>query len=84
MAVREILKMGDPRLLRLAAPVTEFDTPDLLALVEDRLAAAAQSLELACALVRIRGPGAAVENRRSGDPRGRPAPRRRSKARGSR
>jgi peptide deformylase len=35
MAVREILKMGDPRLLRLAAPVTEFDTPDLLALVED-------------------------------------------------
>ena len=35
MAIREILKMGDPRLLRLAAPVTEFDTPDLLALVED-------------------------------------------------
>jgi peptide deformylase len=35
MAVREILRMGDPRLLRMAAPVTEFDTPDLLALVED-------------------------------------------------
>jgi peptide deformylase len=35
MAMREILKMGDPRLLRVAAPVTEFDTPDLLALVED-------------------------------------------------
>jgi len=35
MAVREILKMGDPRLLRIAAPVVEFDTPDLLALVED-------------------------------------------------
>jgi len=35
MAVREILKMGDPRLLRMAAPVTEFDTPDLLALIED-------------------------------------------------
>jgi peptide deformylase len=35
MAIREILRMGDPRLLRLAAPVTEFDTPDLLALVED-------------------------------------------------
>jgi peptide deformylase len=35
MAVREILKMGDPRLLRIAAPVTEFDTPDLLALIED-------------------------------------------------
>ncbi|MBN8510350.1 MAG: peptide deformylase [Burkholderiales bacterium] len=35
MAVREILKMGDPRLLRIAAPVTEFDTPALLALIED-------------------------------------------------
>jgi peptide deformylase len=35
MAVREILKMGDPRLLRIAAPVTEFDSPALLALVED-------------------------------------------------
>ncbi len=35
MAVREILKMGDPRLLRIAAPVTEFDTPNLLALIED-------------------------------------------------
>jgi peptide deformylase len=35
MAIREILKMGDARLLRIAAPVTEFDTPDLLALIED-------------------------------------------------
>lgn len=35
MALREILKMGDYRLLRVAVPVTEFDTPDLLALVED-------------------------------------------------
>ena len=35
MAIRDILKMGDPRLPRIAAPVTEFDTPDLLALVED-------------------------------------------------
>jgi peptide deformylase len=35
MAVREILKMGDERLLRVAAPVTEFDSPALLALVED-------------------------------------------------
>ena len=35
MAIREILKMGDPRLLRVAAPVSEFDTPALLALVED-------------------------------------------------
>jgi peptide deformylase len=35
MAVREILKMGDPRLLRIAPPVTEFDTPELHALVAD-------------------------------------------------
>jgi peptide deformylase len=35
MAVREILKMGDPRLLRVAKPVTEFDTPELHALIED-------------------------------------------------
>lgn len=35
MAVREILKMGDPRLLRVAPPVTQFDTPELHALVQD-------------------------------------------------
>lgn len=35
MAVRHILKMGDPRLLRVAEPVTEFDTPALNALVAD-------------------------------------------------
>ena len=35
MAVREILKMGDPRLLRVAPPVTEFDTPELHALIAD-------------------------------------------------
>ena len=35
MAVREILRMGDPRLLRVAAPVTAFDTPALHALVAD-------------------------------------------------
>ena len=35
MAIREILKMGDPRLLRVAAPVTEFDTPELKALIND-------------------------------------------------
>lgn len=35
MAVREILKMGDERLLRVATPVTDFDSPALLALVED-------------------------------------------------
>jgi peptide deformylase len=35
MAVREILKMGDARLLRVAPPVTRFDTPELHALVAD-------------------------------------------------
>jgi peptide deformylase len=35
MAVREILKMGDPRLLRQARPVVEFDTPALHALIAD-------------------------------------------------
>jgi peptide deformylase len=35
MAIREILKMGDPCLLRVAAPVSDFDSPALLALVED-------------------------------------------------
>jgi len=35
MAVRDILKMGDPRLLRVAEPVTQFDTPELHALIVD-------------------------------------------------
>jgi peptide deformylase len=35
MAVRDILKMGDPRLLRQADPVREFGTPTLNALIED-------------------------------------------------
>ncbi len=35
MPVRPILKMGDPRLLRQAEPVTEFDTPALHALIAD-------------------------------------------------
>lgn len=35
MAVHEILKMGDPRLLRVAKPVTEFGTPELKALIAD-------------------------------------------------
>jgi len=35
MAVHEILKMGDPRLLRVAQPVHTFDTPELHALVAD-------------------------------------------------
>src|SRR3954469_5970752 len=35
MAVREILKMGDPRLLRVAQPVTAFDTDEIHLLVSD-------------------------------------------------
>jgi peptide deformylase len=37
MAQREILKMGDPRLLRTAQLVKAFDTPELHALVQDLL-----------------------------------------------
>ena len=35
MPVRTILKMGDPRLLRIAQPVGRFDSPELHALVQD-------------------------------------------------
>ncbi len=35
MTVHQILKMGDPRLLRIAQPVTEFDTDELHLLVSD-------------------------------------------------
>jgi peptide deformylase len=35
MTIRDILKMGDPRLLRIAQPVTEFGTPALNELIAD-------------------------------------------------
>jgi peptide deformylase len=35
MTIREILKMGDPRLLRVAPPVERFSTAELRALVAD-------------------------------------------------
>lgn len=35
MTVRRILRMGDPRLLQQAAPVTTFATPELHALIDD-------------------------------------------------
>ncbi len=35
MAVREILRMGDPRLLRVSEPVDRFGTPELDALIAD-------------------------------------------------
>jgi peptide deformylase len=35
MAVHPILKMGDPRLLRVAQPVRDFGTPELRRLIDD-------------------------------------------------
>lgn len=35
MAIRDVLKMGDPRLLLLAEPVREFGTPELELLLAD-------------------------------------------------
>jgi peptide deformylase len=37
MAIRPILRIGDPRLRLMAEPVTQFDRPELNALVEDML-----------------------------------------------
>ena len=37
MAVREILKMGDTRLLRVAQPVTQFDSDELHLMITDML-----------------------------------------------
>lgn len=49
MAVHDILKMGDPRLLKPAALVQQFDTPELHALIADMFdtMAAAQGAGLA-------------------------------------
>jgi len=35
MAIREVLRMGDPRLLKVCEPVRAFDTPELRSLLED-------------------------------------------------
>ena len=35
MAIREVLKMGDPRLLQVAEPVLQFGTPELVNLLDD-------------------------------------------------
>lgn len=37
MTVRDIIKMGDPRLLRVAPPVTQFDSDELHLLISDML-----------------------------------------------
>lgn len=37
MAIRDVLKMGDPRLLRIARPVEQFNSGELNALVADML-----------------------------------------------
>ena len=35
MAIRDVLKMGDPRLLAVAEPVTGFGSPELEGLLAD-------------------------------------------------
>jgi peptide deformylase len=35
MAIRDVLKMGDPRLLAISAPVSVFGTPELQQLIQD-------------------------------------------------
>jgi peptide deformylase len=35
MAIREVLKMGDPRLLAVSEPVRDFGTPELASLLAD-------------------------------------------------
>ena len=35
MAIKPILRMGDPRLLAVSAPVRAFGTPELLELIAD-------------------------------------------------
>ncbi|WP_137718472.1 peptide deformylase [Methylobacillus flagellatus] len=35
MAIKEVLRMGDPVLLQKAAPVAKYDTPELHALIQD-------------------------------------------------
>jgi peptide deformylase len=35
MPIKPVLRMGDPLLLQVAAPVEEFDTPELHALIKD-------------------------------------------------
>ena len=37
MAIRAVLRMGDSRLLEIAAAVTNFDTPELHQLVKDMM-----------------------------------------------
>ena len=37
MAIQRILRLGDPRLLQVAHPVSEFNTPELDSLIEDML-----------------------------------------------
>ena len=37
MAIKEIIKMGNPLLLEKAEPITKFDTPELHKLIEDMI-----------------------------------------------
>ena len=66
MAVREILKMGDPRLLRVAQPVTAFDTPEMRQLLVDmhETMVAANGAGLAAPQIGVeQGPYHSVKNR---------------------
>ena len=73
--IREILKMGDPRLLRIADPVDHFDTPELHELVKDMfetmhdangagLAAPQIGVESAGGDLRLRARTSAIRTRR--------------------
>ena len=47
--IREVLRMGDRRLLRVAQPVTEFGTPQLAALLQDMPGSPHRRSESICA-----------------------------------
>ena len=76
--IREVLRMGDPRLFQLSEPVERFDTPELHALIADmrEVPAGKRSARFYCLLVAI-GPGGeehvfegACEGRLLFEPRG--------------
>jgi peptide deformylase len=56
MAVRPILRLGDPRLREVAAPVTAFDTPELHGLVRDLIDTMAAANGAGLAAIQIGAP----------------------------
>ena len=67
--IREILRMGDPRLLQPSRPVESFGTPELRALLQDmrETMVAASGAGLAGPAVRDRG-ACGVRNTQTGRP----------------